>query len=257
MDAIVSLPAVVSPGLAEMLVVIAMWLLLFGGWRLTRNLFRSGQWFYYDLRGDTTKARQAEKRLGEALAESLIEDMPLDSDSSRGTFVHEVAEQLVGHVNKPRCKLQFKVVCSKQPNAFALPGGFVFVTNAMVRYCGQDRDQMAFVLAHEMAHILRSHVRNRLVDSIVMSVVASVVAGGSRLGKVARRWVLHVLTSAYTQDQEFDADKTAMELMRRAGFDGQGSVRLLTQLRDRRGDSPAASYLSSHPPLAARIARIR
>jgi len=83
------------------------------------------------------------------------------------------------------------------------------------------------------------------------------LAGGGWLGHLVRRHLNRALTSAYSQDQEFEADAEAVRQLRQAGFDPRGGVRLFARLEQISGPIDQHGYFTTHPPLAARRARMQ
>jgi len=246
-----------SIGWTELLIVFGIWLVLFGGWRILRSLFWQSRWMIHELRGDAERAYQAELRLGESVAEWMMAKMPPDSDRSRAETIGELGRSLTRALEGRRRSIRFQVVCSRQPNAFALPGGLIFVTDALVAFCEQDHHQLAFVLAHEVAHVQRLHVRERILGSSVLSVLAGLVASGSLLGRSVRRQVNRALTSAYSQDQEFEADSDAVRLLRQAGLDFRAGERFFARLERASSGTRQHPYFATHPSLADRQTRLR
>ena len=144
--------------------------------------------------------------------------------------------------------------------AFALPGGVIFIAQPLVDLCESDPDELAFVLGHEMSYIIRRHAIDRLISKKILSAAARASPGRAVFVPWIRRVGLQWLERAYSQDQEFEADELGVLLMRGAGFDPLGSVRVLARLQ-RLASSPAPSglvaYLSTHPPVQERILRLR
>jgi predicted Zn-dependent protease len=146
---------------------------------------------------------------------------------------------------------EFRVVQTADLNAFALPGGFVFVTDALLRLLADDRDALAFVVAHEMGHVLLRHPRDRYMADLAFGVV------GRRV-PVAGQVVREMLSKGYSRDQELEADREALRVMSAAGFPVDGGVRALEQLaRHAPGQPGLSEYLSTHPRLDQRIHALR
>jgi predicted Zn-dependent protease len=145
----------------------------------------------------------------------------------------------------------FRAVAATGPNAFALPGGFVFVTDALLRLCAEDSDACAFVVAHEMGHVLRRHARDRLMADVVFDVV------GRRL-PAAGQVVRGMLGKGYSRGQELEADGEAVRLMGAAGYHPEGGVRALERLAQHVPEQAGlAEYFSTHPRLDERIRVLR
>lgn len=241
-------------GSTELLILGAIFLLLFG----FRRIVSTARWVCYELTGNTRKAREAEVSVGRQLANSLLLDMPLIQESRATRLVAAVANRLATVGEGARRRFEVRVVHSRRVNAFVLPGGFVLVTDSLLQLCRYDKDETAFIVAHEMAHQILGHARDRLLGSLILSALARLVVGGGGLSRRLRRMLTRAMTSAYSQDQELEADRKGARLLIQAGFDGAGAVRFfrkLQQLAPAENDV-ADTYFSSHPPWNSRTAAI-
>jgi Zn-dependent protease with chaperone function len=132
-------------------------------------------------------------------------------------------------------------------NAFAMPHKTIVLSQLLVEFCRNERDQMAFVLAHEVAHIYLGHARERRFANGLMTVapLANPLLGVG-LGMLFDR--------AYSREQEFEADRWAVRLSARAGYVPSASIALLERLAG--GEAPSnlvAEMLSTHPPMNDRL----
>jgi beta-barrel assembly-enhancing protease len=159
-------------------------------------------------------------------------------------------------------KLPFivRVTAEPEPNALALPGGPVFVSWPLLELCQGQRDEIAFVLAHEMAHIVRQHTLNRIVKDAALSLLLRQLSGRNAasawLGKAGRQ----LLGRAFSREDELEADIFAVALVGGAGGDASAGERLLEKLaQGTSGQSIgiAGDYLATHPPFVERIANLR
>jgi predicted Zn-dependent protease len=140
-------------------------------------------------------------------------------------------------------------------NAFALPGGFLFVTRPLLDLCGRDPHETAFVIAHEMAHVLYGHAMERLMQGWMLDAAGRMMP----VRGVAGAWLLQqaseLVHKAYSRDQELEADALGARLMRAAGYDGGAALRLLGRLPS----GPASgldAYFASHPPVGERLVNL-
>ena len=157
-------------------------------------------------------------------------------------------------------QFHFRAVQAGAANAFALPGGHIFVNAALLAVCEDQPDQLAFVLAHEIAHVVHGHVVDRVVTDSMLSTLIRTLgprnAVGTWLGKVGTR----ALTSAYSRANEDEADLFAVHLASAAGFSPAAGADLMLRLAALKGQSEAnglGEYFSSHPPLKERARVIR
>jgi len=206
--------------------------------------------------GSETDTIQAEYDVGRNIAAVIKQQMPCDTDADSQVFLDEIGHQLAQSVRNKLHRFHVTAVVENRPTAFALPGGFIFVTRSLMDLCNRNRNEMAFVLAHEMAHVIRRHAINRILRQTTLSAATLASPGGGMLSAWIRKVGLQWLERAHSQEQEFEADALGALLMRAAGFDPAGAVSLLKRLRglDQTPDHVGLdSYLSTHPTVDDRI----
>src|SRR5205807_2412279 len=122
-------------------------------------------------------------------------------------------------------------------NAFALPGGFVFITRSLLEFCQWNQDELAFILGHEMAHIIQGHVMDRLLaNSMIRASLARLTPVGGLLGQPIAGLAATLLNQGYSRDNELEADRVGIQLAGHAGFDPTAVTRLFTRMRNLGGD---------------------
>jgi beta-barrel assembly-enhancing protease len=226
--------------------------------RLAGPSIRKAKWVFKSVAGSQADAIAAEFEVGRDMAQGMREADQIVRDPVCERRLAEVGDRLADRLANRQRRFAFSVVRDPQVNAFALPGGFVFVTGPLFRLCGSVADELAFVLSHEMAHVVRGHAMDRIVNSAVMN-AASRVGPAAVVRSRVLGMGLSLLQNAYSQEQELEADEFAIRLMISAGFDPAAAIDVLTKLGQQGGGQTAAgpaSYFSSHPPLPARLSRI-
>jgi len=125
--------------------------------------------------------------------------------------------------------------------------------------CIRDRDELAFIIGHEMAHVIRGHAMDRFISNSAIAIgsIAAPVRG------LIARWLRTVgvkfLESAYSQDLELEADNLGARLTAAAGYDPKAPAQLLSRLAKLArpaNQSGLGSYFSSHPAFDLRIERV-
>jgi predicted Zn-dependent protease len=158
---------------------------------------------------------------------------------------------------------RFQVVDAELINAFALPGGFVYVNRGLIEHA-TTKSELAGVLGHEIGHVLLRHSAERIEKAQKTSLGVSVVCGLTNIcSSDAARVAINVGGSAlfarFSRKDEFEADSAAVGIVSRAGYDPQGIASMFTKLletRERRPDI-VAGWFASHPLEEDRIAAVR
>ncbi|APV48386.1 hypothetical protein BWI17_01000 [Betaproteobacteria bacterium GR16-43] len=157
----------------------------------------------------------------------------------------------------PSTRLEFRESKVLGPNAVALPGGIVIVTDSLVGLV--ERRELAAVLAHELGHVHERHGARALLRGSLRALVSAAVMGDlGALASLAGSTPAWLLQASYSRDFEDEADAFALDLLRRAGrspSDFAAALRRLGKAREIDPDSDTHSYWSTHPGLAERIRR--
>ena len=221
---------------------------------------RKARWVWANAAGSEAEALAAEYQAGLDMARAWDAGAAFDDDPASQEFLSDIAGRLTGRLTNQARRWRVVPMHSEDPGAFALPGGFLYVTRPLLELCRRDPDEVACVVGHEMGHVVRGHAMERVTNQLVLS------AGlrAARLpGGLLAQWVVSagasLLRSAYSQDQELDADEFGARLAAAAGYDPRGAIRALERLQSmqRGGELPLAQYFSSHPPLEVRIEKLR
>jgi predicted Zn-dependent protease len=197
--------------------------------------------------GTEDESLKAERDYGRECAREFAQQFSGNGSRKNQEFVATVGSKLGSAVGDPRLEFRFAVVSSAISNAFALPGGFVFITDSLINLCEHDANEIAFFLGHEIGHIRRSHAKDKLTTDILLNAVMTRLSGAGQM--------LHqVVSKGYSRELELEADREAVCLAAAAGFDNNASVRALQRLAQVSPDNAGlAEYFSSHPAFAERV----
>lgn len=205
---------------------------------------------------------KSERTIGEHLAVEGLRRYGMPS--SRQAMQHYV--NLVGlavAMNSPRPNIPYRFVVVESPvqNAFACPGGIIFVTSALMQTV-QTESQLAGILAHEVAHVAHRHALKSIQRAQFFSGVGQITAATMKDDKGAQFESMigdlqNVLfDKGLDQNMEYEADATAMETAYRTGYNPAGIMETLQSLQRLEASSTKkGSWFSTHPPLSSRIAR--
>lgn len=179
-------------------------------------------------------------------------------------YVNAVGQQLGRHSDLPNLKYTFTVLDSDVINAFALPGGYVYVSRGLLALANTEAE-VAGVLAHEIGHVNARHSAQRYSSSVVAGLgtaILGIVAGGgvAQLGQQGAA----VYLQGYSRDQEFEADKLGVRYLARAGYETGSMASFLASLKAYSAleaktsglPDPASRYniMSTHPRTGDRVA---
>jgi predicted Zn-dependent protease len=200
--------------------------------------------------GTEAEAIQAEYEYGHECARQFAAQFSGKASREKQEVVAAVGARLAVAVKDRRRRFHFSLVRASVSNAYALPGGFVFITEPLVDLCAQDPDELAFLLGHEMGHVLCGHAKSQLTARTFLNAVTARLSGA---GLMLRQ----LLNQGYSRELELEADREGARLAAAAGYDPRAAARALERLaRGASGDAGLMEYFSSHPPIAERIRKL-
>jgi predicted Zn-dependent protease len=228
------------------------------------STLRKGNWVFQGLTGTEDERIDAEFEFGRDLAANIgipRKTPTTTEDHAQAQELKELGKLLAAHLVNKRRRFDFTIVDSGPPNAFALPGGFIFIEQSLLQFCGGDRNLVGFILGHEIGHVIRGHAFQKVASKALINGLGRfLIPARGHLGAVVQQVARQFLENAYSREQELDADKFGKLLAQAAGLDPKGGIRFFQRLLDR-GPTPnqtgPPAYFASHPPVTERIANIR
>jgi predicted Zn-dependent protease len=215
---------------------------------------------WQSVTGSEADAIKVEYEVGLDLAREIRQQLGRSREPQTDQMLNEIGNRLAGCVANKSRRFNFETVNGPEPNAFALPGGFVFVTKSLVELCRYDQNEIACILGHEMAHIIHGHAMNRIVSNSAIAAVSRAAPIRSVLSGWLRKVGVQFLESAYSKDMESEADRLGVRLVAAAGYEPAACVQLfsrLAELKSPPNEFDLGSYFSSHPPFKVRIENIK
>lgn len=199
-----------------------------------------------------------ERALGAEAAAEIERRVEVVRDPDGERALASIGDALVEAGGPVAYPYSFRIVRDSTVNAFALPGGFVYVHTGLLRNA-RDVTELAGVLGHEVAHARLSHGARQARKQQGLSAAIGLVCVftglcDSGLSQVAINLGANVLTAKFSRTDELQADSAGIEYTSRAGIDPHGMVRFFERLRERSGDVPAyVEWVSTHPMEGTRI----
>lgn len=206
------------------------------------------------------REQEEEARIGRHLAGSLLGAAPLLRDENLQRYVNKVGRWVAAQSERADHKWHFGVLDTGDVNAFALPGGYVFVTKGLVDLLSNEAE-LAGVLGHEIAHVvLQHHIKvmrqSRLIDA-ASGLAGQQMSGDSALVRGALGKGAEALARGLDKDAEFEADRAGVVLATRAGYSPYGLASALRKVGARNPrEASLALLFKTHPLPQDRLERL-
>ncbi len=207
-----------------------------------------------------------EHRLGRSVYDRLLERDLIETHPLLDRYINDLGLRLLAGLDNPVREYRFFIVRDDSVNAFALPGGFIGINRGLIREA-RTQHQLASVMAHEIAHVRLRHGldlmrKGRTVgNAAILGMIAGLLLGGvdSQVGAAVMYGSAASGQQAmvnYTRENEYEADRLGVELMRAARFDANGMVEFFRIMAGLSGSSGVGTieYLRTHPVNTNRIA---
>ena len=199
-----------------------------------------------------------EIRIGQEFAATLLGAKPLAGDAALQRYVNTLGRWLALQTERPDLPWMFGVLDDPGFNAFATPGGYIFVTKGLVQRMRSEAE-LAGVLAHEIAHVLKKHHLRAVQKNAGFALAGDFLSAAGKGGNSEARNALmnigrKLYASGLDKDDEFEADRLGVVIAARAGYDAFGLPSVLQMLRGQNaGDGDFSLLFRTHPLPAVRI----
>lgn len=209
---------------------------------------------------------QEEQRTGREMHPQILREFGRYENERVQAYVNRVGQSLVPRTELPNAQWTFTVLDSPIVNAFALPGGYVYITRGLIALA-QNEAEVASVLGHEMGHVTARHAAQRQTAALgagLLGVLVGAVTGSSDLAG-ASAGTGQAVVAGYSREQEFEADDLGIRYIGRTGYDVNASSSFLNRMGEQSrleaammgqpGRVDQYNILSTHPRTPDRVAR--
>jgi beta-barrel assembly-enhancing protease len=198
--------------------------------------------------------------IGKQAQAKVRKETPSVTDARTVAYVSGIGRKLASHAEGEHYPYTFSIANYRQINAFALPGGPVWVNRGGIQ-AARTESQLAGILAHEIAHISQRHsaqqLSNMMVTNLGLSLFGALLgnAGGATAANIAAHYVASGAFLKFSRDDEQDADRVGVGIMRRAGWDPHGMIELMETIREQEKRDPGSVeiFFSNHPSTKERM----
>jgi len=199
--------------------------------------------------------------LGRDVAARLVGAAPLVADARVQRYVNNVGRWLASQTERPDLPWKFGVLEAPQVNAFAVPGGTIFITRGLLDKMGSEAE-LAGVLGHEIAHVLRKHHLKAIQKGAIASLSGDVAGAAlTNVNSEARGKLVAFSTEMYSRGldkgDELEADRLGVVIAARGGYDAYGLPAVLQTLQAMNAtDSALALMFKTHPAPGERLEQL-
>ncbi|MBI5814041.1 MAG: M48 family metalloprotease [Nitrospinae bacterium] len=217
-------------------------------------------------KGFTDLTEEEEYYIGRSVAAKILNDYKPADDAARTEYVNTLGQTLARFSSRPEtyAGYHFLLIKSDEVNAFAAPGGFIFITTGLYSKL-RNEEQLACVLAHEISHVTLKHglgaiKSSRLTEAFtIIGTEAVKEYSSSQIAQLTTAFegtiddiVNKMVVNGYSRSQEFEADEEAVKVAYRAGYNPAGLTEFLATLSEESKGEKDLGFYKTHPPASDR-----
>ena len=201
-----------------------------------------------------------EQKLGKKISQDIEEKYELVEDLRQNRLIDEIGQKLAKYSELEDLKFYFKILKKEGPNAFSIPGGYIYVTSDLFDYTQSDHE-LAGILAHEIAHVIHNHALKQTRDNTkytLLTILGALLTGEPDVAVLGKLTTITFLNQ-YSRKYEEEADLSAVELMLKAGYNPVGFLTYMERLYGREMFKPSIDLgiYQTHPDTINRVNYIK
>jgi Zn-dependent protease with chaperone function len=205
---------------------------------------------------------QQDVQIGQQVSRDAERQLPMLRDARVDNYLNNLGRRLAAHAPGERYPYQYRCVNSGEINAFALPGGYVYINRGVIE-AAEDEAQLAGVMAHETAHVALRHGTNQATKAYVAQVPLAILGGalgGNSVGAVLAQLGAGFFTNSvllkYSRDAERQADILGTQILYDSGYDPRAMAQFFEKIEAEGKGKQPAEFFSNHPNPEHRIERV-
>jgi len=205
---------------------------------------------------------QEEAQLGAQYSAEINRQLPIVQNSAVHSYINQLGRSIAARVD-PRLNYTFYVVDAPEVNAFAVPGGYIYVNKGLIQRAA-TMSELAGVLGHEIGHVVERHGLEQMarMQNTSLGVNLAYILLGRQPGtleQVALQGGAGVFFASHSRSDENQADRVAVQYMIQSGIDPNGMVAMFQRLLEEQKSSPnaVAQWFSTHPTTQERVDNVQ
>jgi len=208
--------------------------------------------------GTVLLTKDDEVQIGKEAAAEFDKEHRVDRTSDLARRISNIGQRVAARTDPPDYPYSFTLVREDTVNAFAMPGGYIYMYEGLIDELNNDTDAIAWVMGHEITHIQQRHSAKRIERAIGASVLIDIVLGRETAGQIAGV-VAGLALQDYGRDQEFTADRLGLKWTAQAGYDPTAAIFVLQTFQRLQGDEPSdlEVFFMTHPGNNDRINHVK
>jgi beta-barrel assembly-enhancing protease len=199
---------------------------------------------------------QEEWQLGQQLSAEIARQVRINNDPALNAYVRNMGQRIVAQTNMANLPWNFYVVDDPSINAFAVPGGHVYVHTGLIANA-DNAAELAGVMGHEISHVLARHSTEQISRQYGLQILAGLVLGQNpnQLAQIVASIVGTGALARFSREAEREADELGIRAMHAAGYNPAGMASMFEELLEQRQGSPGRveQFFSTHPLTEDRI----
>ena len=236
------------------------------GSRVKRCFVIIAVWIFFFTAGESVALAlsiEEETQMGQQFLAQVSSVFQVVDDDFVNTYINDLGQYLVGFLEMKPFNFHFYIIRSNDLNAFAGPGGHIFVFTGLIEVM-DEVDELAAVMAHEMGHVSARHISDRIEQNTklqlatIAAALAAALIGGKAQGAILSGSMAAAMQKqlAYSRDDERQADQLGFKYMSLAGFDPAAMIKTLKKIQKEQmlASDQIPAYLLTHPGGPERMA---
>jgi hypothetical protein len=200
---------------------------------------------------------EKEVAMGKQASEQVDHEVQLVTDPIVAEYVNRLGQNLVRNSDATRYTFTFKVIDSDEINAFALPGGFLYINSGLI-LASDEESELAAVMGHEIGHVAARHATENMAKGEflqIASIPAIILTGGVAGTAIqeAAHLGIPLAMLQYSQKAETEADWLGLQYMYKTGYDPAAAISFFEKLQAKESPRKVSSLFADHPPTAERM----